>query len=143
MALSIPNYPDPQDSATPIPAAYGWISEITINYGDRRASLSFLVNRSPNAAATWPEGVRDRPVNTLRISCGDPVPGHPDVTFPELYAVMGDAAASAIERLAALGLTLTPEQSAAVADIATGGSIRKSLYGSVNELVCPDATPVD
>jgi hypothetical protein len=143
MALSIPNFPDPQDSATPIPAAYGWIADITISYADRRASLSYWAMRSPNAAATWPGGLRDEPAREIRISCGDPVPGYPDAVFPELDAVMGEAAASAIARMTALGLVLTEEQQLALADIATGGAIRASLYAYLNELVFPDATPVD
>jgi hypothetical protein len=142
MALSIPNFPDPQDSATPIPAAYGWIADITISYADRRASLSYWAMRSPNAAATWPGGLRDEPAREIRISCGDPVPGYPDAVFPELDAVMARAAQIAAQWMAEAGED-GEAQSAALASIATGGAIRAALYAYLNELVFTGATPVD
>jgi hypothetical protein len=143
MSLSIPDHPDPQDVGVTMPGAYGWIPELRIVYSDNRASLTFWVHRSANAAATWPGGTRVEPAVRLNISCGSPVPGHPDAVFPHLDELMARAIAEAADRMAASGLALTPEQSAALADIATGGAIRQSIYGTINDLIYPDATEVD
>lgn len=145
MALSIPNQQDPQDEqGVEMRSPYGWIADLRISYSDNRASLTFWIHRSPGAAATWPSGSpRIEPARRITISCGDPVQGYPDVTFPEFSAIEDRAVAGAIDTMTALGLALTPEQSAALATIATGGAIRAALYAYLRELVFPTATEVE
>lgn len=143
MALLIEDHPDPEDVAgVGIPGAYGWIGDLTISYSDGRASLTFWIHRSAGAAGSWPGGVRIRPVDRLRISCGDPVPGYPDATFPELDAVMARAATIAAAMLADAGDD-EEARALALASIATGGAIRAALYAYLRELVFPEATEVE
>lgn len=142
MALSIPDYPDPDDvPGTTIPAAYAWIPELTISYAYGRASFTLWIHQSAAAAGSWPDGTRIPAVAAVRVAAGDPVPGHPDATFPELDAVMARAAGVASSWFAA---ATTPEgQSAVLATVATGGAIRAALYALLRELVFPGAVEVE
>jgi hypothetical protein len=143
MALSIPDYPDPQDvPGVTIPAVYAWIAELTLAYSADRASLDLWIHQSEGASDSWPDGTRIAPIDRLRIACGDPVPGHPDAVFPGLDAVMGRAAEIAAQWMADAG-DAAESTAAALTSIATGGAIRASLYAYLRELVYPTATEVD
>jgi hypothetical protein len=142
MALSIPDYPDPQDvPGVTIPAVYAWIAELDLSYSDDRATFTLWVHQSEGAAGSWPGGARIEPIARLRIACGDPVPGHPDAVFPTLAEVMTRAASIASESMA--NAATDDDRAASLVVIATGGAIRASLYSYLRGLVFPGAIEVD
>jgi hypothetical protein len=142
MALSIPDYPDPQDvPGVTIPAVYAWIADLDISYSGDRAAFDLWVHQSEGAAGSWPGGARIEPIARLRVACGDPVPGHPDATFPAFAEV--EARAATIAEAWHAAAATDEGRSAVRAATAKGAAIRAALYRYLRELVFPGAVEVD
>lgn len=79
MALSIPSYPNPYDSANALTNAYGWISSIALDAGTGNGVVSLSIHPSAAASSTSP------PISVVSVSLGQG-------GFPSFADLMGDTA---------------------------------------------------
>jgi hypothetical protein len=86
MSLIIPNYPDDQDSAAPIPQAVAWIGSLVLAFGAAtQGQVKIRVNRSAAAAQAG-----DSPAGEIAVGLGQPIPG--GGTFPTFEQFMAEPA---------------------------------------------------
>jgi hypothetical protein len=85
MSLIIPNYPDDQDSAAPIPQAVAWIGSLVLAFGAAtQGQVKIRVNRSAAAAQAG-----DSPAGEIAVGLGQPIPG--GGTFPTAFGTIRQA----------------------------------------------------
>jgi hypothetical protein len=87
MSLIIPNYPDPQDSATPIAGAVAWIGALGLAFDDPTVRGHVLLHVSRTAASAV---AYDPPVASMAMGLGQSFAG--GGAFPTFAELMADPA---------------------------------------------------